>query len=135
MKFTKVSEVQEFILKEDDLKTSVRKGKGSMKGYFIIWAQFQNDKYPDISKETQNQLKEKLIDFNTLERPLFCSNADISIYNIIDDRKVFKKERKPKSRGEMKVKQWGSKNSQLRLDKATERNAKRMRKGGTARYY
>lgn len=30
---------------------------------------------------------------------------------------------------------WGSKNSQIRLDKASRRNAKRMRGGNTARYY
>ena len=33
------------------------------------------------------------------------------------------------------MKGWCSKNSQMRLDKATSRNAKKIKKGGAARYY
>ena len=47
-----------------------------------------------------------------------------------------KKESKPKQADPNKpLKGWGSKNSQMRLDKAAARNAKKMCKGGTARYY
>ncbi len=46
----------------------------------------------------------------------------------------FKKERKPKA-SETTSKGWGSKNSQMRLDKASARYAKKLMKGNCARYY
>jgi len=107
-------------------------GTGSMKGAFIFWPQFQNGIYPtfdfSIVQELKKQLPEHWQNIFTI--------SDISMYNLdYEEPEKFKRESKGKSIEQMKVKQWGSKNSQLRLDKATARNAKKMNKGGTARYY
>ncbi len=130
-----ISEVQNYILEHAGLKTSVRVGKGSMKGYLIVIPIFQNDCYPDIDFKVTRELEKILDEYDKHPNPVFCSVSTISVAGLNDDRINMKKERKPKEISEMKVKQWGSKNSQMRLDKATERNAKRMNKGNTARYY
>jgi hypothetical protein len=52
----------------------------------------------------------------------------------VDEKKIFKKERKQKPTENPKG--WGSKNSQVRLNKAVSRYAKRLRNNpGSARYY
>lgn len=62
--------------------------------------------------------------------------SEIHVYQITDDRIEMKKEAKPKPIDPNKPqKGWGSKNSQIRLDKAIARNAKKMKKGNTATYY
>lgn len=133
----KVSEIQTKILIETGLKTSVKKySTGSMKGYIKIIPIFQNGSYPSFPFDFVQKLKNELIEFNYADNPVFCGTSDISIYKIEDDRINMKKERKPKKIDPDKQnKGWGSKNSQMRLDKAISRNAKKMNKGGVARYY
>ena len=133
----KASEIQTKILTETGLKTSVKKySTGSMKGYVRIMPIFQNGSYPSLPFEFVRKLKAELAGFDYADKPVFCSCLDISVYQIEDDRIQMKKESKPKEVDTNKVtKGWGSKNSQMRLDKATSRNAKKMNKGGVARYY
>lgn len=129
-------EIQEQIFEKTGLKTSVRKGTGSMSGYVCIRAIFQNGNYPSFPFEFIQALKGQLQDFNYENKPLFCATSEISVYGISDEKTKYKNERKPKPIDETKtMKGWGSKNSQLRLDKATLRNAKKMQKGNTARYW
>ena len=107
-----------------------------MKGYVRIMPIFQNGAYPSLPFDFVQDLKVRLAAFDYANKPVFCSCSDISVYEIEDDRVQMKKERKPKSVDPDKPsKGWGSKNSQLRLDKATARNAKKLNKGGVARYY
>lgn len=40
------AEIQTFIFEQTGLKTGVRKGTGSQKGYLIIYPIFQGGKYP-----------------------------------------------------------------------------------------
>lgn len=130
-----ISEIQNYILEKTGLKTSVKFGTGSMKGYLIVMPIFQRGTYPTIDHTIVCELRELLKEHDKPQKPVFCNTSDISICDFMDDRINMKKERKPKEREEMKVKMWGSKNSQLRLDKATARNAVKMNKGNTARYY
>jgi len=128
--------IQQIIFNDTGLKTSVKKGTGSMKGYLIITPMFQSGEYPNFPFEFTQELKNKLSEFDYDNYPLFCSTGQISIYGILDERMQFKRESKPKPIDNNKTqKGWGSKNSQIRLDKATARYAKRMSKGGCARYY
>lgn len=131
------AEIQNRILTETGLKTSVKKySTGSMKGYIRIMPIFQNGCYPSLPFEFVQKLKSELASFDYANKPVFCTCSDISVYQIEDDRIQMKKESKPKQVDPNKImKGWGSKNSQMRLDKATTRNAKKMSKGGTARYY
>lgn len=130
-------DIQLSILSETSIKTTVSFiKKGSMKGYIRIRPMFQNGSYPSYPTELIKNLKEKLKGFDYGDYPLFCSTSDIHVFDIIDDRVVMKKESKPKPLDPDKItKGWGSKNSQMRLDKATARNAVKMAKGNTARYY
>lgn len=128
-------EIQLFILETSGIKTSTRKGTGSMKGYFIIWPIYQNNAYPNIPIAVVQQLKEQLKEYDFSEKPLLCTCSDISVYGLIDEREAMKKERKQTQVSDKPTKGWGSKNSQLRLDKATARNAKKLKNGGVARYY
>lgn len=130
---THTKEVQEYIFTQTGIKASVKKGVGSMKGYFTFSPMFQDGIYPKFPFDFIQALKPTLP--SEEPHPSFCSIGQISIYGLIDNRQEFKKERKPKPIEEIKVRQWGSKSSQMRLDKAARRNAKKMNKGGTARYY
>ena len=132
----KVSEIQTKILNETGLKTSVKVfSTGSMKGYVRIMPIFQNASYPSLPFDFVQKLKGDLSKFDFQNKPLLCSCSDICIYQIDDDRIIMQKESKPKIIDTCKVsKGWGSKNSQMRLDKATARNAKKLNKGGVARY-
>lgn len=127
-------EIQTIILNETGLKTSVKKGTGSMKGYVTIWPKFQDGKYPNIPFELTKKLKSILSDFDYENKPLFCSTSEISVYLISDEKINFKNEKKPKEENGVSN-PWGSKNSQIRLDKATKRYAKKLRKGGCAGYW
>lgn len=133
----KASKIQTKILNETGIKTSVSLiKKGSMKGYVRIRPMFQNGKYPDIPFDFIKELKIHLAQFDYGNKPLFCSTSEINIYQIEDDRIKMKTERKQKVDDPNKPqKGWGSKNSQMRLDKATKRNAKKLRKGGVAGYW
>lgn len=128
-------ELQKMIFEKTGLKTSVKKGTGSMKGYVKIWPIFQNNTYPSFPFDFIQILKSELSAFDYENKPLFCTSSEINIYGISDSKVEYKKERKPKIDTEKVSKGWGSKNSQLRLDKATARNAKKLNKGGVARYY
>jgi hypothetical protein len=128
----KVSEIQNKILKETRLKTSVKVFKtGSMRGYIKITPMFQNGSYPLFPFDFVQKLKSELADFDYSNMPLFCSTSQVSVYQITDDRIKMKTERKPKI---TESKTWGSKNSQMRLDKASARNGKRIRNGGVAKF-
>jgi len=132
------SEIQNKILTETGLKTSVKKySSGSMKGYVRIMPIYQNGSYPSIPFEFVQKLKAELSSFDYDNKPVFCTCSDISVYGLEDDRIQMKKERKPKEIDPNKPqKGWGSKNSQLRLDKATARYAKLLRKDNNrAKYY
>lgn len=131
------SEIQNRILTETGLKTSVKKhSTGSLKGYIRIMPIFQNGTYPSLPFEFVQKLKIELASYDYANKPIFCTCSDISVYEIEDDRIQMKKENKPKQQDQNKImKGWGSKNSQMRLDKVTSRNAKKIKKGGTAKYY
>jgi len=131
-----IKDVQNFIFEKSGLKTSVKNGTGSMKGYSIIWPMFQSGTYPSINYKIKEALSVLLIEFNTNEHPLFCSNSEVCIYGICGDVTKFKKEHKPKSIEQMNVREWGSKNSQMRLNKAAERHTKALYSGkNVVRYY
>lgn len=133
---TTTFQVQLYIHEKTGIKTSVKKLTGSMKGYISIRPMFQDGKYPQFPFEFTQELKPLLKEFSSSMHPVFCAINYIDIYGIENDPIKYQKERKPKPIDETKpVKGWGSKNSQLRLDKATARNAKRLRSGATARYY
>jgi hypothetical protein len=125
-------EIQEYIYTKCGLKTSVKKGVGSMKGYCIITPIFQGGSYPNFPFEFTRELRLLLDKYDTVRAPVFCNTSQICVYNIEDVRIQYKKESKPKPSD--KQRKWGSKNSQLRLDKATARYANKLRKGGCARY-
>jgi len=128
-------EIQSKIFETTGLKTSVRKGTGSMKGYICIRPIFQNNSYPSFPHDFIQLLKAELSKYDYSNFPLFCSISEISVYGISDEKTRFKNESKPKVVDENKTsKGWGSKNSQLRLDKASKRYAKRYKKGNCARY-
>lgn len=112
------------------LKISVKKGKGSMKGYMIFWPQFQNGIYPTIPFEYTIELRELLKEFSTVKNPLFVSVTEVCVYGVEGEAVKHKRESKPKPIEDMNVKQWGSKNSQVRLDKAIRRHGEKLRKEG-----
>jgi hypothetical protein len=78
-------------------------------------------------------LKKELSNFDYENMPLFCTISQVSVYGLVDEIIKMKKESKPKQ-SEL-TKGWGSKNSQMRLDKATSRYAKKINNGNVARYY
>jgi len=127
-------EYQTYLHELTGLKISVKKCTGSEKGYFKFWPQYQNGEYPNFEHELIQSLRSN----DTSEEPNRngFSISEILIFGLVESDCVkFKREYKPKEISEMSVKSWGSKNSQMRLDKRSERNAKRMNKGNTARYY
>jgi hypothetical protein len=122
-----IKEIQEDIYKKTGLKTSIKKGSGSMKGYLQIRPIFQNGNYPNFPHEFINELRPQLLNFDYANKPLFCTISEVCIYQIEDNRIEYKKERKPKLIEDMGVKSWGSKNSQMRLDKKAASYAKKRR--------
>jgi hypothetical protein len=129
------SEIQNYILETTGIKTSVKNGKGSMKGYVIFSPMFQNGSYPNIPFEFARGLIEVLKEYDNPLKPVFSTANQICVYGLpVDEKKIFKKERKQKPTENPKG--WGSKNSQVRLNKAVSRYAKRLRNNpGSARYY
>ena len=123
-------EYQTELFNRTGLKISVQTCTGSMKGYHKFWPQYQKGNYPNFDHEFIEDLRNE----NTGKNIFTVS--DIHIFGLESSECVkFKRESKPKEITEMKVRTWGSKNSQMRLDKRTATNAKRMQKGNTARYY
>jgi len=123
----KVSEIQAAIFEQTGLKTSAKKMTGSMKHHVKVWPIFQGGKYPSFSLEWARDFVKQ---FNPdLQNDCFpygsTGELNIPITNFTEiDPVTYKKERKAKPIDQMNVKQWGSKNSQLRLDKASRRTAK-----------
>lgn len=129
-----ISEIQNEILNKTGLKTSISKCKGSMKGYIKIFPMFQGGIYPTFPHDFIVNMRTVLKQFDYANKPLFCTISDICIYQIEDDRIQFKRESKPKEN--KSEPSWGSKNSQMRLDKDSARYAKRLRNNNDcARYY
>ncbi len=132
----KISDIQTLIFERTGLKTTARHNKGSMKKYITIRPMFQGGEYAQFPIEFAREIKSMFKTFGDTYPICGTQGINIPIQNITEfDPIRYKKENKPKPISEMNVKTWGSKNSQLRLDKATERNAKKMQKGNTARYY
>lgn len=120
-----ISEIQAIILNETGIKTSVKKGTGSVKDYTTFSPMFQGGKYPEYPFEWRRQFMAKYPE--TIPETVFVSGTQIKLHNsVLSGEPVdYKKEAKPKPIDESKVmKGWGSKNSQLRLDKASRRAAK-----------
>lgn len=133
-----VKELQQQIFTDTGLKTTVSKCKGSMKGYIRVMPMFQGGKYPNFPHDYLPKIKAEFKDYDSHEKPLFVTVSEVHIYGIdSEDTGKYKRERKPKQIDEnSNSKQWGSKNSQMRLDKAAARYAKLLRKDGNrARYY
>lgn len=125
------AEIQTEILEQTGIKTTVKKLSGSMKAYLCFTPQLQNGVYPSFPFNWHMEYIKK---FKTLPNcPNFSSNTQLNILavNIEEGEQIrYKKEKKPKTIQELKVKEWGSKNSQLRLDKAAARYANKARKEG-----
>ena len=130
----KTADVQQIIFNESGLKTSAKQGTGSMKGYVIITPLFQNGEYPNIPYEALTLLRGQFPGEYPKEN--FFTRGSVAIYKSDGNPVIYKKERKPKHLNTDGNNGWGSKNSQLRLDKAASRYAKRVRRGdNTVRYY
>lgn len=133
----KVSEIQTAIFEQTGLKTSAKRNKGSMKHHYTIWPIYQGGKYPDFPFAWLREFSKQ---FNSFGQGVFCtvSSLDIPANNFTDfDPIQYKKEHKPKPVDPDKpMSGWGSKNSQLRVDKATARHAKAVTQGkNTVRFY
>ena len=93
---------------------------------------FQKGIYPEFPFHWRRELPAK---YEETEPPLiFTSGTQITLHKTVinGDAIQYKKERKPKPIDQNKpMKGWGSKNSQMRLDKTAARYAsKRRRPGG-----
>lgn len=121
----KVSEIQAAIFEQTGLKTSAKKLTGSMKHHIRIWAIFQGGKYPDFPF---NWVQGFQTQFKSFGHGVFCTvgGLDIPAANFTEfDPIKYPKESKPKPINEdTPGRTWGSKNSQMRLDKASRRAAK-----------
>lgn len=131
-----IADFQNFILKETSIKTSVKKNKGSMKDYTTFTPIYQKGIYPEYDFTwRQNLIKQ----YTETDPPqIMVSSSQIQLHNSLLSGEAlhFKREKKPLPIEQMKVRQWGSKNSQMRYDKAVARNHKRVMRGdGGARFY
>lgn len=133
----KVSDIQEAIFKETGLKTSVKKMSGSMKEHLKIWPIFQSGEYPQFPFEWVQTFKKQFYACGQAFPYVSTFEINVPLGNFSDLTPiVYKKESKPKPIDPDKpAKEWGSKNSQMRLDKASARYAKKLNKGNCARYY
>lgn len=134
----KVSDIQTAIFEQTGLKTSVKRMTGSMKHHVKIWPIFQGGEYPKFPFVWANEFKGQFKADIAHDCFPYASIQELNIpaTNFTDFTPIqYKKESKPKPVEQMKVKGWGSKNSQMRLDKAAARNAIKLRAGTTARYY
>lgn len=130
----KVSEIQQTIFEQTGLKTSVKKMTGSMKYYIKIWPIFQNGVYPNFPFEWANEFKKQFKADFAHDCFAYGSIGELNIpaINFTEfDPISYKKERKPQPADPDKIeKGWGSKNSQMRLDKTAARYAKKRRGPG-----
>ena len=136
----KKSEIQQLIFDQTGIKTSVRKLSGSMKIYTAFTPMLQGGIYPKFEFTWMYEFKKQFSAVGT-NPGCYVSGTMIHVLNVhIEESEPikYKTECKPKSIEEMKVKQWGSKNSQMRLDKNAARYAKKLRGPNgdkMARYY
>ncbi len=118
----KVSEYQNKILAETGLKTSVKKNTGSMKHHLTFTPMFQGGDRPRFDFEWATKQREL---FKSNGIGIFCTigQLDIPCFNFSEfDPIIYKRESKPKPvDADKPTKGWGSKNSQMRLDKASRR--------------
>ena len=132
----KISEVQKQIFEQTGLKTTVKHNKGSMKNHITIRPLFQNGAYQNFPFDWLQIFKSQFKQNNGVFPYFTVSGIDLPASLFEFDPIQYPKERKQKSVDENStVKGWGSKNSQLRLDKASRRYAKHLNKGNCARYY
>jgi len=135
---TTVKQIQAEILEQTGIKTSVKKLKGSMKNYICFSPMFQNGLYPEFDFQWRIEYMKK---FETVGQDTNSCNGTqmcILLINFNDlEPEQYKKERKPTKFEDLKVRSWGSKNSQFRLDKNAERYAKKLSRPNStnARYY
>lgn len=132
-----IAEIQTQIFEQTGIKTSVKKLTGSMKHHICFTPMFQGGKYPEFPFKWRQTFVKQFKIAGDLGNWASSTGIDILKINITESEPIkYQKERKPKLLDtDTPQKGWGSKNSQLRLDKATQRNAVRLRKGNTARYY
>ena len=136
----KKSEIQQLIFEKTGIKTSVKKLKGSMKIYTAFSPMLQGGIYPKFDFNYLQELKKQFPAVG-INSGCFTSCTMIEILNthIEESEPIkYKTERKQKTIQDLSVKSWGSKNSQLRLDKATTRYGKKLRGSNgdkIARYY
>lgn len=127
----KVSEIQTAIFEQTGLKTSFKKMNGSMRHHVKIWPIFQGGEYPKFPfewlREFSKQFKADLL--NDCFPYASTMELNIPAVNFTEfDAIQYKKESKPKPIDEGKTMAgWGSKNSQMRLDKTANRYAKKRR--------
>lgn len=129
----KVSEIQQAIFEQTGLKTSFKRMTGSMKFHVKIWPIFQDGKYPNFPFEWVNQFAKQFKADLAHDCFPYGSVGELNIpaVNFTEiDPITYKKERKPKFDPDKVVKGWGSKNSQMRLDKAGARFGNRLRRDG-----
>lgn len=131
------AEIQNLILDQTGIKTSVKKLSGSMKQHLCFSPMFQNGSYPEYPTEWRREFVKQFKVLPGLGNYQNSTQIHILKINIEEGEPMkFKKENKPKTIHEMNVREWGSQNSQLRLDKAAARHAKAVRQGkDTVRYY
>jgi hypothetical protein len=71
--------IKETIEKETNLKFSVKKGVGSMRGYTIFSVKKQGDFYPEIPFEIRQKIKADFKSKNS-NHPTFVSGTQVDIY-------------------------------------------------------
>lgn len=128
-----VAELQAKIYEETGIKTSVKKQTGSMKNYIMISPMFQGGQYPSFPFDFARKMQEQYP--GQEPKPNFFSVSSFHVYGLTTDNAIkYKKENKAKQVENQSSAQWGSKNTQLRLDKASSRYAKRLKQCNCARY-
>lgn len=137
----RVDSIQKTILDVTGLKTSVKVGSltSSMRGYVMFRAAKVAGQFTQWTFEQGNQLRALFA--GTEEKPTTGTFYELCVYF---GNEAYNYERAPKTSAVKKEAApasekvtrsgWGSKNSQMRLDKASRRYAKRLRTTNCARY-
>lgn len=121
-------QIQKIIFEETGLKTSARSLTGSMKNYIRIMPMFQKGNYPTFPFEFVTKMKEQYPGMEP--NPNFFSIDSFCIYGLTTEgAEKYKTESKGKCIEQKNSPSWGSKNSQMRLDKAAARYGKKVRRG------
>lgn len=138
----RISDIKAQVEKLTGVAVSVSIGRlgSSMRGYVIIRAKRKGGQNVEWSFENSIELTTMFIGLP--ETPTTCNKYELCVFvgNEAYNYSAPKTERaktispqREKSE-QKKSKGWGSKNSQMRLDKASRRFAKRMKRGNTVRY-